>query len=313
MTPRINILSLLLAASPFMTQGSQAQDATAPKCAMKPAFQQADKDAPGKFTPVWADAAGNLMFIEKLNVNTDGTRRSYAVDDFWGQTRALNNLCNAMSDACAGLDEPGLRARRIATQSAAQANWPADQLAKTRLSPSIIPLKNGKPCPAVDGYLVSATALHIAKVTDVCDLNSYVDALKTPALVIPKSKPGQPSQFQARNVRVGDLVAAMRIDQSQPLMAVVGDSGPVDSLGEASIAMNGRLLGKAAEPVNYKEVKTWVVPRTFVLIFAGSRNTAQPYMSTDRIDPDAGERFQAWGGVARAQSCVADYLKAKPN
>ena len=116
---RFHLASLAFTISPFVPLGSHAQDHPAPKCEMKPAFQQADKNAVGKLTAVWTDVAGNLMFIEKLNVNTDGTRRSYAVDDFWGQTRALNNLCNAMSDACAGLDEPGLRARRIATQEAA--------------------------------------------------------------------------------------------------------------------------------------------------------------------------------------------------
>ena len=282
-----------------------------PACDMAFSFFQTDKDAKGGRTAVWADAAGNLMFIEKLNVNTDGTRRSYAVGDFWGETRALNNLCNAMSDACAGLSKDQLRARRIATQEAAQAGWPADQLKATRLSPDIIPMPGGKPCPEVDGYLVSATALHAARVTDVCSLDNYADALKVPSIVIPKGSTRFPSQFLARNVKVGDLVAAMRIDQEAPLMAVVGDTGPVDSLGEASIAMNARLLGKQGEPQNYKDVKTWVAPPTLVLVFAGSRDAAQPYLGTDRIDADAGRRFDAWGGVPRAKACVAAY-RAQP-
>jgi len=296
--------TVLSSLSVFFVHASLAQ---APACDMTHAFWQADHNATGKRTAVWADQAGNLMFIEKLNVNTDGTRRSYSVDDFWGETRALNNLCNAMSDGCAGLSKPQLRDRRLATQAAAKAGWPADQLKATKLSPSIIPMPGGKPCPETDGFLVSATVLHAAKVLDQCKLDNYVDALAVPAIVIPKGTKKSPSQFLARDVKVGDLVAAMRIDQGDALMAVVGDTGPVDSLGEASIAMNKRLLAKQGEPANYTVVKSWVVPRSFVLVFKGSRDVAQPYMTTDRIDQDAAKRFEDWGGVARAKACIKAY------
>ncbi|MEO8314207.1 MAG: hypothetical protein ABI645_05375 [Pseudomonadota bacterium] len=283
-----------------------------PACDMVFAFWQQDKDHPGGRTAVWADKAANLMFIEKLNVNTDGTRRSYAVDDFWGESRALNNLCNAMSDACADLSKDQLRERRLLTQAAAKAGWPEGQLQATRLSPAIIPMPSGKPCPEVDGYLVSATALHAAKIVDVCNLDNYVDALKVPAVVIPKDTKASPSKFKMRGVRVGDLVTGMRIDQETPVMAVVGDSGPVDSLGEASIALNGQLLGKQSPPETYKQVKTWVVPPTLVLFYAGTRDTQNPYLTIERIDKAAGERFAAWGGVVRAQACVMAYRAKHP-
>lgn len=234
--------------------------AQAPACEMTFAFWQADKDARGGRTAVWTDAAGNLMFIEKLNVNTDGTRRSYSVADFWGETRAINNLCNAMSDACAGLTRDQLRERRIATQDAAKAGWPAEKLKAVRLSPSIIPMPGGKPCPEVDGYLVSATSLRVPRVTDACAIENYV-----------------------------------------------GDSGPVGSLGEATVAMNRLLLGKQGDPVNYKDARRWVAPPTFVLVFAGSRDLQEPYMTTARIDAAASRRFEDWGGVPRARACVFDY------
>jgi hypothetical protein len=102
------------------------------ECGMSRAFMQQDGNAPTGATAVWSDPKGTaLLFIESLNVKTDGTRRSYSVDDFWGEKVALNNLCNAMDDACAGLDADGKRARRIVTQKAHAAGWPADLLKQT--------------------------------------------------------------------------------------------------------------------------------------------------------------------------------------
>jgi hypothetical protein len=275
---------------------------------MPSSFEQKDVDAPGGTTTVRADAT-SLLFVERLHVNTDGTRRSYSVDDFWGETTALNNLCNAMSDACAGLNADGLKARRIVTQRAYAAGWPAADLVKTKIAKSIIPFKGGKPCPAVDGFLVSATALARPNASDPCDLSNYVDALTVPAIVLPKA----PSGFADKGARVGDLAVVAVPGDSRVVYAVVGDSGPRDKLGEASIALNGQLLGKTQPPANYREVrgkspyqgKGWAVPKAVVLVFPGTRDGANPYMTTDRVDAAAKERFEAWGGPARLAACAA--------
>lgn len=292
--------------------------AGAVECAMSEAFKQPDKNAKGGLTSVWRDsAASSLLFVESLNVNTDGTRRSYKVDDFWGEKDAFNNLCNAMSDACKGLKtEPQLRARRVMTQQAAARGWPADELARTKIDPSIIPFENGKPCPLKDGFLISATTLRNPKVADACNIESYVDAIVTPALVLPRPpSKGTLSRFGELNARIGDLVVAMVPGGSQPVFAVVGDHGPRDSLGEGSIALNGKLLGKAALPENYLEIRgkgkykgqEWTVPKAVILIFPGTRDTKEPYLSPERIDADAKERFDKWGGVERMAACTKAY------
>lgn len=287
--------------------------ASAADCKMARAFMQPDGNAKGGKTAVWADqASSSLLFVESLNVNTDGTRRSYSVEDFWGETVALNNLCNAMSDGCSGLSSDALKARRIATQQAHANGWPADPLRQTKLSAAIIPFKNGKPCPLVDGFLVSATALHAARVGDVCDISNYVDALTTPALVLPKS----PSEF-AKRAKVGDLVVAMVPGANQPVYAVVGDMGPAGELGEGSIALNGKLLGRTSLPKNYLEVRGkgefrgrgWTVPRAIVLVLPGTRDAANPFMTPERIDEAAKKHFDTWGGVARLESCAAQYMR----
>lgn len=292
------------------------------ECRMTFAFRQPDSNARNGATAVWSDINSSaLFFIESLNVNTDGTRRSYSVEDFWGENSALNNLCNAMSDACAGLDSAGKRNRRIMTQSASANGWPADQLRQTRISPNIIPFKNGKPCPPIDGFLVSATALHKPNISDVCDITNYADALTVPAIVIPGNPRNGTSGFAMRGAKVGDLVVAMLPGGTDPVYAVVGDTGPAGDLGEGSVALNGKLLGKVAPPKNYNEVRGrspftgqgWVVPRAIVLIFPATRDAQNPYMTTPRIDEAAKNRFQEWGGVARLTACAREYARLSSN
>jgi hypothetical protein len=288
-------------------------------CGMSRAFMQPDGNAPGGATAVWSDPkATALLFIEALNVNTDGTRRSYSVDDFWGEKVALNNLCNAMSDACAGLDADALRARRIVTQKAHADGWPADLLKQTRISRSIIPFKGDKPCPAVDGFLVSATALARPNVTDVCDIANYVDALTVPALVLPGKLKNKPSGFADRGAGKGDLAVVIGPgQQASPVFAVVGDTGPGGQLGEASVALNGKLLGKTAPPKNYNEVRgrgefkgqSWVVKRAIVLVFPKTHDPKNPHMTVERIDADTKRRFDEWGGIARLKACAAAYAQ----
>ncbi len=286
-------------------------------CDMSLAFWQQDKRVRGGKTPVLKDRGNTALFFQdSLQVNTDGTRRSYSVSDFWGKETALNNLCNAMSDHCAGLDDAGLTARRKLTQRVAREGWPASGLKQTRISPEIIPLKHGKPCPEVDGYLVSATALRKPNVTDVCDLGSYVDSLQVPALVIPRRSIG----FRSHHARVGDLAVAMLPDRGEPVFAVIGDVGPVDELGEGSLALNGKLLNKN-EPVNYREVRgkapftrkdSWVTPPTAVLIFPGTRNVKDPYFSADGIAAAARPLFEAWGGTDRMKACFSAAKRTRP-
>jgi hypothetical protein len=259
-----------------------AQAAGAAECGMRQAFNQPNPDSPGGKVAVWTDSLGkSLFFIAGLKTNTDGAKRSYSVTDFWGEDTALNNLCNAMDDSCGGLDSAGKRQRRILTQRARADGWPADELQATRISSSIIPFSGGKPCPEVDGFLVSSTALENPSVSNVCDPSRYVDAIKTPALVIPKGASG----FAGKGAAKGDLVVAVRPGSHEPVFAIVGDLGPANKLGEGSIALAGRLLGKTTEPKNYKEIKTsWQVPKALVLVFPRSRHESNPFSIVAELD-----------------------------
>jgi len=294
------LLLIFLGVFSMLTNGQE--------CAMSRAFLQPDEGG-AKQRAVWADANNSsLMFAEGLNVNTDGTRRSYSITDFGGHDNAINNLCNAMGDACEGVSFSG---RRQITQAAFAAGWPPDQLARTKISSSIIPFKNGKPCAPVDGFLVSATSLHKRVITDPCDITNYVDSLEVAALVLPKGQNG----FSTRGAKVGDLAVVMLPNSTTPVFAVIGDSGPSKELGEGSVALAGRLLGKTEPPKNYDEIRGrgafvgrgWVVPKSFVLIFPRTLNEQNPFMSTERINEAAQRKFEDWGGLARLQACIQAY------
>ena len=81
------------------------------------------------------------------------------------------------------------------------------------------------------------------------------------------------------------------------------------------VALNGRLLGKTADPLNYQELrgkgifkgKAWVTPPTVVIGFPGTRNATEPWMTPERINAAALPMFEKWGGVERARNCVRAY------
>lgn len=284
-------------------------------CDLQASFKQPD-DGGAKNVEVWAGGTHAALFYGGgLHVNTDGTTRSYSVGDFWGENTAVNNLCNAMSDACAGLSSNQLRDRRILTQKAKAEGWPKQLTVQTKISPSIIPFKANKPCPEVGGYLVSATALINPTVHDVCDPKSYADAMHVSAIVLPGRIHGKPTEFEKSGAGIGDLVAMLSADGARVVYAVVGDTGPSKQLGEGTIALAGALLGKTAEPANYREVrgkkpyqgKGWDVPAAYTLIFPGSRDSGDPYMTQDRINQAGAEALQKWGGVETLKACRDKY------
>ncbi len=303
----VSCLALVLAAEPALAQ-----------CQMAFAFARPD-DKGTKTLAVWEDATAGangkaLLFRDSLHVNTDGTRRSYNIDDFWGRAKAINNLCNAMVGQCAELaDEPAQRARRIATQNAYRNNWPEGWEASTRLSKMVILTgADGKPCVDKDGYVLSATALHKNGTGQACDISHYVDALTTNALVLPLPSAGQrETEFDSRNAKVGDLAVAMTADGQTLVYGVVGDLGPANELGEASVAYIRALLRRNDTPATYTIVRSraWTATNVTVLVFPGTRRpvSQEPYMEQAEIDAAAAPLFAAWGGLERLRACAGVY------
>lgn len=99
---------------------------------------------------------GPIFFVVGFHTNTDGSRHSYSIQEPWGQRVAFNNLCNAMHGKCRELVTKSQRQSRMAlVLSAERAGWPSNQLAATRLSEDVIVMKDGRPCPLMDGEFLS--------------------------------------------------------------------------------------------------------------------------------------------------------------
>lgn len=244
-----------------------------------------------------------LAFVSSLKVNTDGTRISYKVDDPRARNGAINNIANALRQGQTIADFEAIAAAR----------WEPESRTWRILSKKVIEQHSGtkKPCVAPDNYLVSMTA--DVAVADGwnrqgdCDQSKWIDALTIPALVLPGDSP---NQFDARTATTRSFVVVMTLEGPRRLAyGIVGDKGPDDELGEASVEMNRMLNGlpDGSVPRNYKDaVDHYQAPRSIILIFPGTANRLAYPITPDRVRQAVTERFEAWGGEARLAACRAE-------
>jgi hypothetical protein len=177
---------------------------------------------------------------------------------------------------------------------------------------NIIPKDDaGYPCryQAADGprngYFISSTTLEINTTprADGCAPNRYLDAEVVPFVVLPKGGFGK--------VQIGD-VAIVRF-REKLVYAVVGDAGPATKLGEGSIALNARLLGKFGEPfLNMKA--TWSLDidsggPVSILVLGNTRASLGDDYSPHNIERVARRELAHWSGggdpLARFEACRA--------
>lgn len=282
-------------------------------CGFTPAFDQPDEAGrktvhvyKGRAEPRSGDAEP-LAFVSDLKVNTDGTRISYKIDDPRAVNGAINDIRNAMRKGFAISD----------FEKVAANDWePVEQTWRV-LSSAVIEKdtklhKNGKPCVAAGGYLVSKTAdVAIAngwQRDGDCDQSKWIDALTIPALVLPMG-----SQFQARKAVTRNFVVVMTLQQRRLAWGIVGDTGPSDEIGEASVEMNRILNGlpAGAVPQNARDaVRRFQAPRSLVLIFPGRQNRLA-YPITPQTVLQVKARFDSWGGEARLAACASEIPEAR--
>ncbi|HEY2663417.1 MAG TPA: hypothetical protein VGI47_03695 [Candidatus Binataceae bacterium] len=240
-----------------------------------------------------------LVFISDLKLNTDGTRISYQVDDPRAKNAAINNILNAMH-----------KRRTIAEfEELARNDWQPRARTWQVLLKNVIEKdeRTGKPCVGADNFLVSMTAdVAVAdrwrQVGD-CDQSKWLDALTIPALVLPGR-----SEFQTKQALTRNFVVVRTLGQpARVAYGIVGDTGPEDELGEASVEMNRILNGLPAgeQPRNYKdEVTRFRGPQSLVLIFPGDFNRVAYPVTSERVAAEVKPRFEAWGGNARLDACL---------
>jgi hypothetical protein len=237
--------------------------------------------------------------VSNLKVNTDGTRISYEVDDPRAVNGAINDIRNALHKGFTVAD----------FERVARNNWePLDETWRV-LSAKVIEkdAKTGRPCVTGDKYLVSKTAevaVAGAQGRDGdCDQSKWLDALTIPALVLPVS-----SEFQSGKALTRNFVVAMTLGEPRRLVnGIVGDTGPEDELGEASVEMNRMLNGlpPGTIPRNGKDaIERFQAPKSLILVFTGASNRLSYPITPQRIAEQVRHRFDAWGGENRLAACA---------
>jgi len=292
------LIAVFLAASNGFAAGT---------CGLTPAFTRPDERATkrvqvfGGAADPQSGASAPLAFISDLKVNTDGTRISYKVDDPRAQNGAINDIRNALRSGATIADFQRVAGNQWEPVSDTWRVLSANVLEKNS--------KTGKPCVSADNYLVSKTAdVSVAggfgRDGD-CDQTKWLDALSVPALVLPSR-----SEFQTRKALTRNFVVAMTLDEPRRMaFGIVGDTGPEDELGEASVEMNRILNGLPAGtiPRNGRDaVQRFQAPKSIVLVFTGAPNRLPYPVTPERIAELVKARFESWGGEARLGACASE-------
>jgi hypothetical protein len=253
-----------------------------------------------------------LVFKAKFFVNTDGSVKSYHTIDIRGKEKAINNICNGVN--VIGLDGkeypggsnascPGLRTN---FEKARDAGWTGSSAPKVEffaIATKSCDNASGKcvPCVTSEGYMVSTTSLEDSAISDRCDPARYFDSLRLPAIVIPKK-----GLFIDKGARPGDLVVVRSRKTGKTFGALVGDTGPTNSLGEGTVSLAMKLRDQSVEPKTYKEAVALSLSLVDYAVFPG---TAGEITGKDRFDPikiDAAaiKHFNDWGGTDELSKCV---------
>ncbi|MBV8896592.1 MAG: hypothetical protein JO051_08780 [Acidobacteriaceae bacterium] len=201
-----------------------------------------------------------VLFQSKLRVNTDGAPTSYHPDDPKGQTKAINNIANAISVRKDGKSVSYADTIRVfedfrdhdwTVPAGYQLTWQNVLAARTEGSRKV-------PCVFTSGenkgYFGSLTALRnnlSGAAAGECSAADQLDERYVPALVIA----GGSNPLKHFGVSTGDLLIALNPANGVVQAAVVGDSGPTDNLGEGSVALNMSLLKNTHQPRTYSETK----------------------------------------------------------
>jgi hypothetical protein len=157
----------------------------------------------------------------------------------------------------------------------------------------IIPqASDGFPCRRDSGYFVAATTLKQdgEVLPNGCAPSHYMDAEHIPFVVWPDDAFG--------NARTGDIVVARLAGapSDQVVYGVVGDTGPVAQLGEASIAFNRGLLGKSKPIMNGRD--TWGLEirgeNIIFLVLGGTKSQLKGDYSPRNIEEVGQREFARW-------------------
>jgi hypothetical protein len=263
-----------------------------------------------------------IFFSTSLRVNTDGAPNSYHPQDLSGSVKAINNICNAVTVKRNGqkLKKCSTEKIPVITQFVAN-NFREPAGTKITWQNVIAATKDatGRKIPCVfksgefAGYFGSLTSLKnglTGQAAGECEHLNQLDQRIIPAFVLP----GGDNIVTSLGAGVGDLLVAFNPANNVVSVAVVGDIGPEETLGEGSVGLNMILLGKTEQPTTYQLAKKLDTgdKAMLIAIIPKSRtfNPQKPFTKenlTDRVD-----QWLAQAGFSNRQNFV-DFLKTCSN
>ena len=184
------------------------------------------------------------------------------------------------------------------------AGYPGESWWRTVLvtDPAAPDLPYVQPNGPYTGYFVSMTSLRHDTAASPVDPASYVDANRVPYLVTPA-----PILAGKGMGSLGDLGYALDLGTGRATPFVVADEGPLEPLGEASIAFWNALGGQAPSARD----GNGLTPGSFVaVVFPGSAATADlgwP-IDTRRLQAAANEHLARFGGLDALRDCASTQL-----
>ena len=186
--------------------------------------------------------------------------------------------------------------------------------------PAIIPFEGHFPCirdakSDAPGYFVAATSdRRPDKVRrSSCDSSRYLDATSIPFVVVP--------QHLLPHIEIGDVAIGFAKTPAgdRLVFGVVGDLGPPQKLGEASIAFNEGLLNVSEPPMNAKDVdrrdidlveepRQGGIERMAILVLAKTAAAFHDNYSRANIERVGHQALMRWNGAgnrsARLSRCI---------
>ena len=293
----------------------------AAECGMGPPVRHSD---PGR-TRIYASPSGvpSVYFHADVDVNTDGSSRSYHPADPRGRSVALNNIGNAISGIWDAAGRPidcaprrgACFTRYIDTFVAARdSGWNPSghpRVATDGMIPWKLDSALGRRVPCTiqtgpyRGFFVSQTSFIADRSKPECDQSRYLDSLAFQAAVLPKRTAWA---SQGERAGVDDLVVVHSPATGRTAYGIIGDTGPADGIGEASVAMAAYLRDRAVAPdATYQEIKALALDGAQYLLFPGEavRDHIQGSLSQERINREVEAVFTRWGGPARLAQCAA--------
>jgi len=233
-----------------------------------------------------------ILFKTNLHVNTDGIPTSYHPFDLRGDSIALNTILNGASIyrlkdniRISNPKKPNKFSDKEKTEMRKEAYTVFEKFRDSNYDNVpvgyIINWKNvliedtdGKPCVfkkgKYKGYFASATALKNGLTINKgeCECNNQVDPFEVPTLVLA----GGQNIVKEYGAKVGNLVVAYNLTNHNLVYSIIGDTGPEENLGEGSVILNMKLLGKTTYPKTRKETYNIATGKDIMICVIPSSN-----------------------------------------